>query len=59
MKNLSELDPQNFPEDWLDLKDNGILVKEIIIQLHLLCDITCPRGAKFRHYRSVYEYDTT
>ena len=32
MKNLSELDPQNFPEDWLDRKDNGILVMEIIIE---------------------------
>ena len=31
MKKLSELDPQNFPEDWLDHKDNGILVMEIII----------------------------
>ena len=31
MKNLSELDPQNFPEDWLDHKDNGILVMEIIM----------------------------
>ena len=31
MKKLSELDPQNFPENWLDHKDNGILVMEIII----------------------------
>ena len=31
MKNLSELDPQNFPKDWLDHKDNGLLVMEIII----------------------------
>ena len=31
MKKLSELDPQNFPENGLDRKDNGILVMEIIM----------------------------